>query len=136
MLDETWRQVREVAATGQNPFVEIFSVHRVIMPGRPRGRPRVRSLDGTMYHYKMVTPGGQPMKCRWFGCNNKMKRDDEAITCSPACAKLLEEYCDCSLKILRGEMPATEFPSYFRSRHLRRRKSASNDVAKTGKKAA
>lgn len=121
MRDQTWAQIRKLVREGKAPSIEVKVAEKVVTPPRKRGRPRVRGVNGEVFHYKMHTSNGQPMRCRWFGCDNTLKRDQASITCCQTCENSLREYAQACLDVISGKIPAEDFPMAFRTRHTRKK---------------
>lgn len=117
-----WDQIRDAAAEGKTPYIEVRPAERILPPRRPSGRPKVRGPNGECYHYKMYTPSGHPMQCVRRDCKNRLKADQEDLVCSDQCRELLREYCQLVIDILDKKIPATDFPGHHRSRSIRTKK--------------
>lgn len=121
MRDQTWAKIRTMVKDGKAPSIEVKAAEKVVTPKRPRGRPRVRGLNGELYNYKMHTPNGTRMRCRWFGCTVMLKANDRHIVCSEACAIQLREYCQACLDVIDGKVAPEDFPMAFRSTRVRKK---------------
>lgn len=116
-----WDEVEDVLAGGQTPVIELYPERRVVMPKKPKGRPRVRKAGvgrDNFAHYDNHTPSGHRMVCRASGCQKRLKKGDKLV-CSSACGRQLRDACETFLAILDGQLPATALPTYMRSDRMR-----------------
>jgi hypothetical protein len=101
--------------------VILSRAQRVVMTRLP-GRPQHNPLGDRFAGWKMKTASGQPMRCRMAGCQRRLRKNQEAIVCSPACHAELLRYCGELLAILRGDGRAKDLPMYYRPSRNRRKK--------------
>jgi hypothetical protein len=109
-----WDEVRALRDKDDVPRVELMPGARII-ERRPPGRPRKNPLGDRFAHWKMKTPSGFPLRCRNFGCNKALRKDDVDICCSEACRGLLRRFCEDTLDVLDGREEPIRYPAYWRS---------------------
>lgn len=118
-----WGDIDELLEQGEHPVVAFPKGNKVIVPKKPRGRPRLYP-EGMSPHrtWVMQTSSGRAMRCRNKGCQKFVPKNSLAIVCSGACAEELARYCKSTLDVLEGRVSAKDYPTYYRSTHLTRRK--------------
>lgn len=123
MSEALWKQVQALSAEGKNPIIEVTPAARIIRAKLAPHRPRKRPEDAPKHYrkeYVMTVPGGEPMRCRRKGCNQRMLKGQAAIVCSPACEKELRWECEVFLSILNGVMNPRDLPQVLRTNQQRK----------------
>lgn len=112
---DVWgNDVRAMIAAGQLPVVTLAPSARIVQR-RGRGRPRVNPEGDRYAHWGMKTGAGYPMRCRAPWCNKPLRKDQKTLTCSPMCEEELLSYCQLTLDVLHGKVPASQYPLYWRT---------------------
>ncbi len=119
--EDMWAKIEKLVAAGKEPVIQIPKAAEIKIPKRPGpGRP---PKYGEGAKPLMHTPAGLQMGCRNFGCLNRIRRREAAITCSERCAQELLDYCRVTLEVLEKRVPATDYPMKYRCRWFTKRRT-------------